>query len=246
MSAGRRSVRRLPVATPLTDPGFAAEVERSVTLRRAFGFSRLAVAFACAVALVFRFLWGLGTATFTASNFFAYLTIQSNIVFVVVWALAGASAIRYAVDPPWLATLRAVVLSCTVSAGIVFAVLIQQAGQRDFRIDVPWSDLLLHFYLPALALADWVAAPGRGRCLWRALPYVLGYLVLWGGLTLARGAVVGWYPYFFLDPVQVSGVPEFLLLSGVALVLFTVVTGGLVAVGRTRPLAGPKGRQLPR
>jgi hypothetical protein len=206
-----------------------------MTLRAAFGYSRLSVAFVCTVALVARFFWGLGTGTFTAGNYFGYLTIQSNMVFVVVSVLAGVRALRTAVDPRWLTTLRAIVLSCTVSAGIVFAVLIEQAGQRGFRIDVPWSDILLHFVLPAIAILDWVVAPGRGRSLWRSLAFVLAYPVLWGIVTLVRGRIVGWYPYFFLDPAQVD-FAQFAFFSGLAMTLFAIVSTSIVMLSRIPPL----------
>lgn len=208
-----------------------------MTVRTASGLVRLAAALLCVVALIARFVWGLGTATFTPSNFFAYLTIQSNIAFVVIAAFSGARALHTTHDPPWLATMRAVVLSWTVTAGLVFAVLIQQAGQRGFRIDVPWSDLLLHFWLPAVALLDWLIAPGRGRGMWRALPIVLVYPVLWGGVTLVRGAFVGWYPYFFLDPAQVSGPAEFFLFCALALSVFLVVATLIIVLSRAEPLA---------
>ncbi|MDQ1553504.1 MAG: hypothetical protein QOK46_582 [Microbacteriaceae bacterium] len=207
-----------------------------MTVRTAVGLSRLVTAALCATALVARFIWGLGSVTFTASNFFAYLTIQGNMAFVLVSMLAGVLALRGRRDPRWLDTARAAVLSCTISAGVVFGFLIQQAGERGLPLDVPWSDQVLHFWLPSFAILDWIFGPGRGRAQWRAIPIVLGYTVVWGILTLLRGAVVGWYPYFFLDPAQVANAGEFVLLAGLALVLFAVVSVSVVALTRARPL----------
>lgn len=209
-----------------------------MTARSAFGYVRLALAAVCVVALIARFIWGLGSATFTASNFFAYLTIQSNMVFVIAQVVAGLVALRVKNDPEWLTTIRATVLTCTVTAGIVFAFLVQQAGERGFRIDVPWSDQVLHFILPVIAVADWVLAPGRGRALWRSLSYTLAFTFGWGGVTLVRGSIVGWYPYFFLDPNQVSGIAEFSLLSGIAVSVFIVVGAGVIGLSRIRPVLG--------
>jgi hypothetical protein len=207
-----------------------------VTVRTAVGLSRLVTAALCATALVARFIWGLGSVTFTASNFFAYLTIQGNMAFVLVSILAGVLALRGRRDPRWLDTARAAVLSCTISAGVVFGFLIQQAGERGLPLDVPWSDQVLHFWLPSFAILDWIFGPGRGRAQWRAIPIVLGYTMVWGILTLLRGAVVGWYPYFFLDPAQVANAGEFILLAGLALVLFAVVSVSVVALTRARPI----------
>ncbi|WP_354569484.1 Pr6Pr family membrane protein [Glaciihabitans sp. UYNi722] len=223
--------------TPDPTGGTATEVGSTVTTRAVFGMLRLACAALCLVALVARFIWGLGSATFTPGNFFAYLTIQSNILFLVVSIIAGALALRGTDDPPWLDTLRACVLSGTVSSGVVFAFLIQQAGARGFRLDVPWSDQVLHFWLPTIALLDWVIAPGRGRALWRTVAFVLVFTLGWGVVTLIRGEFVGWYPYFFLDPAQLRSVGEFFLFGAVALALFGGISSGLVGLSRLRPIA---------
>lgn len=214
------------------------EVDETVTRLSAFGIARLAVAAVCLVALIFRFIWGLGSATFTPGNYFAYLTIQSNIAFVIVSAFSAVRYLRGMDEPRWLTTARATVLTCTVTAGLVFAVLIQQGGERGFRIDVPWSDQLLHFVLPVLALADWILAPGRGRAPWRTLSFAIAFTLGWGGVTLVRGPIVGWYPYFFLDPEQVSGFAEFALLSGIALATFAAVGAVVVGLSRIRPVFG--------
>lgn len=209
---------------------------RPATVRTAVGLVRLLGAAVCATALVARFVWGLGSVTFTPGNFFAYLTIQSNIAFATVTAMAAIVALRMPRDPVWLTTARAVVLSCTVSAGVVYAFIVQQAGVRGIPIDVPWSDQVLHFWLPALAILDWAASPGRGRAHWRTVPFVLGYTLAWGAFTLVRGPIAGWYPYFFLDPSQVGSAGEFLLFSGAAFVSFGALSAGIVALGRIRPL----------
>lgn len=190
-----------------------------------------------------RFRWGIGSATFSTGNYFAYLTIQSNIAYAAISVVAGIWLIRHRVDPPWLTNLRAVVLSCTVSAGVVFAFLIEQAGEQGYLIVVPWSDRVLHFVLPAFALIDWIAAPGRRRASWRAIAFVLGYTVVWGLLTLVRGALAGWYPYFFLDPVQLTGFGQFVGYCGIALTLFAAISSGLIGLSRLPPFADRRGRK---
>ena len=203
-----------------------------MSARSLVGTVRLAFAATCVIALVARYIWGLGSATFSPDNYYAYLTIQSNIVFTVVMIMAGIVALRVDRDPPWLTTVRACVLTCTVTAGIVFAVIVQQSGANTVPIELPISDLVLHFWLPPLAVLEWILSPGRGRAAWRTIAFVLGYTLTWGGLTMLRGTIVGWYPYYFLDPGQLSGVGEFFTLSGVALFVFTVV--GFAVVGVTR------------
>lgn len=191
----------------------------------------------CLGALIARFVWGLGSATFTPDNYFAYLTIQSNILFLGVTIVATVVSLRGRDDAPWLDLARATVVSCTVSCGIVFALIIEQAGARGFRIDVPWSDVVLHFVLPAIAILDWIVGPGRGRAPWRCVAIVLVFMFGWGLVTLVRGPIVGWYPYFFLDPAQLANIGQFFFFGSIAVILFGVIATAMVALSRTVPLA---------
>lgn len=197
--------------------------------------ARLVFALIGLSSLISRFVWGLGSATFTAGNFFAYLTMQSNIAFMVVCIVGAIVALRSDADPPWLTNLHALVLTWILVAGIVFAILVQQAGERGFRLEVPWSDQVLHFWLPAFALVEWMASTGRGRAQWRMLYVTIGYPIVWGIITLVRGAVVGWYPYFFLDPDQVRDPVEFVLYSTIALSTFAITGTGVIALTRLQP-----------
>ena len=206
-------------------------------VRATFGALRLLMAAACLMALVSRFLWGLGSATFTPGNFFAYLTIQSSIIFFVVTVIAAVVTLRGQDDAAWLDLVRVTVLSLTLSCGIIFALIIEQSGERGFRIDVPWSDVVLHFVLPAVAVLDWIIGPGRGTSPWRSIAIVLVFMIGWGLVTLARGPIVGWYPYFFLDPAQLANAGQFFFFASIAVVLFGGISAALVAVSRTMPLA---------
>jgi hypothetical protein len=199
--------------------------------RRLVGGLRLGSALVCTIALIFRFQWGLGSITFEPANFFAYLTIQSNIAYVAVASVAGVWAFRGRALHPRFDALRAGVLTCTVTAGIVFALIVQQSAARGIRVDVPWSDIVLHFVLPVVAIADWMLTP-RARTRLTVIVFVLGYVGVWGGITIVRGDLTGWYPYYFLDPIQTSSALEFVLISGIAISVFA-------AVGTALTLARP-------
>jgi hypothetical protein len=205
-----------------------------VISRTLYGWLRLLAAAVCGAALVHRMFWGLGSQTIAGQNFFAYLTIESNIAYTILGVAAGIIALRMPEDPPWLTTARAIVLSWTITAGLAFALIVWQAGLRGIPITVPWSDVVLHFVLPAWAILAWVFGPGRAAASWRIVPYVLLYPVLWGLFTIWRGGIIGWYPYYFLDPRQVSGIPEMVLTCAIALGIFAMVACGLVLLSRMR------------
>ncbi len=207
----------------------------------AIGVLRLLAAAVGVAALTGRFVYGQGFITFSIGNYFGYLTHQSNIAGVVMFASGGVTMLRGIREPAWASIGRMLITSYLTVAGIVFGLLAAQAAERDYRLDVPWSDQLLHFWIPGFALADWLLSPGRHRVPWRFSYLVLGYPLIWGMVTEIRGSIVGWYPYFFLDPYQVGSIGEFALFSALALVLFCGVASLLNVAARVVPPIGEAG-----
>lgn len=204
----------------------------------AIGVLRLLAAAVGVAALIGRFLYGQGFITFSVGNYFGYLTHQSNIAAVVMFAAGGVMMLRGIPEPEWASAGRMLITSYLTVAGIVFALLAAQAAERDYRLDVPWSDQLLHFWLPGFALADWLLSPGRHRVPWRFSYLVLGYPLIWGMITMVRGSIVGWYPYFFLDPYQVATIGEFAGYSAASLALFSAIGTLLNLAARAVPPLG--------
>ena len=203
--------------------------------RRSLGVFRVLIAVLEVIALVGNFEYVLGFRFFATANFFSYFTVQSAMLAVVTLCIAAAYALLAPNDPPWLGILRTMVTVYLLVSGLVFALIVGQASSRDYRIDVPWSDTLLHWVVPALAVVAWTAdsiMAVNPRVPWSTVGWVLVYPSLWLPYTLVRGADVGWYPYFFLDEAQVGGVGGVVAYCALVLVIFVAITAVLVAVNR--------------
>jgi hypothetical protein len=209
-------------------------------IRRATAVCRLAIAVLLVAALIGRYQYGVGNITFSTGNYFAYLTIQSNLAALAMFAVGGVRMWRGDDESRAWSAVRLLVTSCLVVAGSVFIVLVVQSPNFGYPIGVPWSDAVLHFVIPAYAILDWALAPGRHATRWALAPALLGYPVVWGLITLWRGQSVGWYPYFFLDPNQMRSFGEFAGYSSIALSVFLVVALLLTWLSRVvRPLVSP-------
>lgn len=204
----------------------------------AIGSLRLLAGAVGVAALIGRFFYGQGFITFSVGNYFGYLTHQSNIAAVAMFAAGGVMMLRGIREPEWASAARMLITSYLAVSGIVFALLAAQAAERNYRLDVHWSDQLLHFWIPGYALLDWLLAPGRRTVPWRFSYLVLGYPLVWGMVTMVRGSLVGWYPYFFLDPYQVESVGEFAGFSAAALALFAAMATLLNLAARAVPPIG--------
>lgn len=215
------------------ESGVGEQVHTSLTFRL-FGIVRLIAAAVGVTALVANFQYVLGFSTFATVNYFSYFTQQSNMANVAVLAVSGVLTFRGRSDPRWFAALHALVTCYVMVSGIVFAVIVSQSASHHYSLAFPPSSQVLHFWLAGYVLLDWVLAPGRTVVRWRTLWLVLVYPLIWGWFTLTRGREVRWYPYFFLDPAQVSP-SQFQLYNGIVLVIFVAVLSALIGLSRVRP-----------
>lgn len=224
----RESTR--PRAEPKARQSFRAR--RRLTVRQSYGIGRLVLAVAGVVGLIGNYEYVLLFPTFAAYNVFTYFTVQSAIAAVVAFVLGAIVAFRRERDPQWLDVFRALVTTYILVSGIVFLTIVIQSSSRDYSIEVPWPSQVLHFYIPSIALMDWLTDTGKARLSWRLLRWILPYPIAWGAFTLVRGSVLGWYPYFFLDPAQVSGPLETVMYCLIAVLLFMGIAALLVATSR--------------
>jgi hypothetical protein len=221
---------------PARSSGDALEIWRGWQPRRWLGVFRVLIAAIEIVALVGNFEYVLGFRFFATANFFSYFTIQTAMLAVVTLVIAAGFALFTPFDPAWLGILRTMVTVYLLVSGVVFGLIVVQASTRDYRVDVPWSDALLHFVVPALAVVAWSSdsvIAVNPRVPWSTVGWVLVYPSVWLVFTLLRGADVGWYPYFFLDEAQVGGFVGVALYCVLVVGIFLVITAVLVAVNRS-------------
>lgn len=139
------------------------------------------------------------------ARFFAYFTIQSNLLVLVSVAVLARDPL--ADGRGWRALRLAGVMGITVT-GLVHFFLLRPLLDLDGASLV--ADRLLHLAVPFLAVIGWVAFGPRDRIDRRALLAAFLWPVVWLAVTLTVESLTGWYPYPFLD-VAASG------WSGVAL-----------------------------
>lgn len=100
------------------------------------------------------------------------------------------------------------------------------------------NDYMLHYVMPIAMLTDWLAFTPRGGLRWRDAVAWLVVPTVYGGWTLAHGAVSGFYPYPFMDVAKL-GYPD-VLLNMAGLVLGFLLPGLLLVrldglLARNRP-----------
>lgn len=176
-----------------------------------------------------------GKGTLNPVNYFSYFTIDSNLIAVAVLLVCAAR---------WRTTTSAtlnlvrggavVYMSIT---GIVFTVLL---SNTDVDTAIPWVNSVVHELMPLVMLADWLLDPPAARLSLRQGMLWLSFPLVWIVYTLIRGAIVGLYPYPFVNPANGGYLSVAVYCVGI-LVTMAVVSALTVVLANA---AGSRGRRV--
>lgn len=201
-----------------------------MTKRRTLALLRLAFALLTIVAIVAQYSHRANPSAFYTTNFFSYFTNESNL-FATALLLYGAY--RGLRPGGWSSTeayrtkadgaqaydlLRGAAVIYMVITGAVFVLLL--SGSKP---SVPWANAVVHYVMPIVIVLDWLIDPPRARIVWRRTWRWLIFPVVYFSYTLIRGAIVGWYPYPFLD-VTSKGYAR-VLADGVGILIAMIAVG---------------------
>ena len=164
---------------------------RALTLVRA-GSALLVIA-----AIVVQAIVLAQAGRFDATRFFAFFTIQSNLIGVAAFAWLVANR-----DRPRSRALELLRGAAAVYLTVTFVVVILLLSDVDVQLQVNWAEFTLHKLFPVVVVIDWLVDPPLVRLTLRDALVWLVYPIAWTAVTLVRGAVDGWYPYPFLDPAN--------------------------------------------
>ncbi len=167
-------------------------------------------------------------------NFFSYFTIQSNLIGVAVLLVLAAQGSRH--RPAGLEGLRG---AATVYLTVTYVVVVALLKGVDVGLQLPWVDVALHELTPVVIVLDWLIDPPSVPIGWRRSLGWLLYPLAWLVYTLVRGAIVGWYPYPFLNPAnggygQVAVTTVVILVASAAVCTFYAWLGTQLGARRRR------------
>lgn len=172
-------------------------------------------------------LTGVAEGGMDLGNHFGQFTVLSNVFVAVVMLLNVARRDR---PPRWEPELRGSAVVAVVVAGILHALLLGGLPAASG----PVVNVLLHTVVPTLAVLEWLLVPSARSPRWWAALAGLAYPTLYLGYTLLRGAIVGWYPYDFVDPTVQDGYGGLVSSLAIVLVAFLVVSAVVMLAGAVR------------
>lgn len=172
-----------------------------------------------------------------------YYTCQSNLITLGYFGAVLYWMVRRGTTDPAAPRLRGAVTLWIVITGLISHFMLQNganplpglaADDSAARV-ANWSMFLVHYAVPLLVFADWVAFGPRRVSPWRDLGLWVLFPLAYGATSVMRAVLFPTvnvrYPYFFLDPTShgydwVAG--QFVRLA----VIFAALGAALLAVDR--------------
>lgn len=163
-------------------------------------------------------------------NFFSFFTVQTNLLIALsltISLLVPSSALgRITSSVSFETAIGLYIFVVAVVYNTVLRGLVKLEGIGLF------VDTILHVIVPLLYLIYWLIFVSKGLLHWRdGLSWLL-FPFLYLMYSMIRGAIVGWYPYPFLNPSQ-QGYGQVCL--SVILVILVFLIGGfaMIAIDRS-------------
>ena len=148
-------------------------------------------------------------------TFFAYYTILTNIVLVLIY-LSEIVPARW-LDLFRLPQLRGMMAACITLVGLYVFFVLRYLTALDGLFLV--ADNLLHYVCPLLYLMWWLAGVRHGQLRWSQLPVMLVPTLIYFAYVMARGVWVQEYPYPILNAVKLGYAGVLLNAAGMTLAL---------------------------
>ena len=188
---------------------------------------RAAIAVTLLIALGYQIVDKLTHNDMIWGEYLSFFTIQSSFIAAAVMAWGAVQASKTSADSVLYTAVRMSVVTYAVVTAGVYNGLLRNLPPEGYQ-GLPWPGELMHVWVPAAILLDWLLSPGRARLGFTALRVVIAYPILWLVYIFVRGAVTAWYPYPFLEPetgllsisLYVVGIAAFILgIAAVAIAL---------------------------
>lgn len=171
------------------------------------------------------------------ANLFVFFTILSNLFVGVTCAVLAA---RPHHDGRLMHVARCVAVVGITATGILYHLLL--ASLYNLQGDDALADDMLHTVIPIVTVVGWLLFGPRGWMSRRVVTASMAYPLVYFAFTLGRGALIGWYPYPFLDVNQFGyatvglnavGITLLFLALGVVYAVLDRLLGRVTARGRT-------------
>lgn len=189
---------------------------------------RFATAFAMLASVIWQIISRVVNNVFRPWEYFSYFTIQTSLIAIVTLTVAGWFAWNGKSETRLLNTVRLTSVTFTVVVALVYNLLLRGLPDPVADGDYVWPVLpneILHVWAAVFMLIDWMLSSRRINLRLRSIFWVLLFPLGWLIYSIIRGLAVNWWPYWFINPNEPTGVTGMLTyIIGIMLFLLTMAS----------------------
>lgn len=162
-------------------------------------------------------------------EFFGYFTILTNclvaLAFTAPLLSQDSRLYQFFAKPAVRAAIALYILVVAVVYHILLADIHNPTGLASA------TNIMLHTLIPLLYLIDWWLFASKRPMFYGHIPYWIIYPMVYGLLTVAKGALTGNYVYPFLNATELGWDGAFLNMVGFT-IMYAIGAAGFIALGR--------------
>ena len=212
-----------------------SDLDQPTTLRKAMGVFRIAVGLAMIWSIAWQIQDRLIHDLFRPGEYFAYFTIDSSMIAAVTLIVGGVYALRHAQDTRLLTTVQLCVFAAAVVVSVVYNALLRGMPNDVRDGNYAWPVLpneILHVWAPIFIVIEWLVIVGTAKLDFKKIWWVIAFPLLWLAFSIARGAITGWWAYWFINPSDKGGLTQmFTYIFGI---MFFFLANASIAIALQR------------
>jgi hypothetical protein len=174
----------------------------------------------------------IANGIFRPFEYFAYFSIVTAIFAGLFLITTGFGLLLKIEDTKWVEIARLSFAVALIVVGVVYHALLADVANDVRDGDYAWPVLpneIIHTYAPILAAIEYLISVRAFRIRLRAFFWVAFFPLTWLVLSIVRGSVTNWWPYWFINPNGEAGLGGMLTyiaaITGFFLVLGLAVLG---------------------
>jgi hypothetical protein len=205
------------------------------TLRRTIGVLRIVIGLAMVYSIIWQVTDRLAHNLFRPGEYFAYFTIDSSMIAAVTLIVGGVFAMRHQHDTKLLATVQLCVFAAAVVVAVVYNALLRglpnDVRDGNYNWPVPPNEIL-HVWGPIFIVIEWLVISGSVSLNFKKIWWVIAFPLAWLAFSIARGAITGWWAYWFINPGDKGGLTQmFTYIFGI---MFFFLANATIAIALQR------------
>jgi hypothetical protein len=201
-----------------------------------YRFSLAALRLVIGLGLIGSVIWQvtdrIANDIFRPFEYFAYFSIVTAIVAGLFLITTSFGLLLDIEDTKWVEIARLSLAVALIVVGVVYHALLADVANDVRDGDYAWPVLpnqIIHTYAPILAAIEYIISIKAFRIRLRSFLLVAVFPITWLVLSIIRGTLTNWWPYWFINPNGEAGLLGMLTYMAAISVFFLLV--GLLVLG---------------